>query len=123
MRPYSSAHGDDPESNYGAFVSKWTYFFKTVDEDFELERGLNSIFSHDWCPPVETVSEAIKASRRLNVFPTAVRILEAVEEKVEKKEQYTAYLNELRPLLNELGVPEVKDLGEFKVVREKKDFY
>ena len=66
------------------------------------------------------MAEAIKASRRLNTFATAVRILEGLEGKVYKKEQYTAYLAELKPLLEELGVPQKSELGDFTVVRDRK---
>jgi cytochrome c oxidase subunit 5a len=59
----------------------------------------------------------------LNTFPTAVRILEALENKVEKKEQYQQYMNALRPMLDDLGIPEKKDLGKFSVVRDNKWWY
>ena len=94
-------------------------FFKNVDEDCELERGLNLVFTYDWVPSIEVVEEGIKASRRLNSFPTAVRILEAIEEKVEKKAQYEQYLRELKPLLEEYGIVEKNELGAFNYVRDK----
>ena len=117
QRSYSTELG--PEKDYAKFVDKWIQFFQTVDEDSELERGLNQVFAFDWVPALEVVEESLKASRRLNSFATAVRVLEAVEEKVEKKGQYTQYLTELKPLLEELGVPERKELGNFNYVRQK----
>ncbi|ORY41373.1 cytochrome c oxidase subunit E [Rhizoclosmatium globosum] len=118
-RAYS--HGLDPASSkdYDAYVSEWTAHFQSCQDDFELERGLNQIFAQDWCPQVELVGEAIKAARRMDSFATTVRILEAVEHKVHKKEQYQQYLNVLAPLLNELGVVDKHALGEFKTVRQK----
>lgn len=80
---------------------------------------MNHIFAADWVPTVEVLEEALKASRRLNTFATAVRILEALEEKVYKKEQYQLYLRELQPLLTELGVVEKKGLGEFLPFRDR----
>ena len=107
------------KKDYQAFVDQWHSHFKNVDDDFELERGLNHIFAADWVPSVEVVEEAIKASRRLNTFATAVRILEALEEKVYKKEQYQVYLRELQPLLDEYGIVDKNGLGEFLPYRER----
>ncbi|KAI8924419.1 cytochrome c oxidase, subunit VA/VI [Entophlyctis helioformis] len=119
-RTYAS-HELDPanKGEYDAYVDHWLAHFKTVEDEFELERGLNHIFAADWVPAVEVLAEAIKASRRLNTFATAVRVLEGLEEKAYKKEQYASYIRELKPLLEELGVPEKKDLGAFVVVRER----
>jgi cytochrome c oxidase subunit 5a len=93
--------------------------FKSVEDDFELERGLNHIFAADWVPSVELIAEALKASRRLDTFATAVRILEGLEEKAYKKEQYQQYIRHLSPLLTELGIVEKKDIGEFKIYRDR----
>ncbi|KAJ3098471.1 Cytochrome c oxidase subunit 6 [Phlyctochytrium planicorne] len=119
-RTYSS-HELDPSNkkDYDAYVSHWRSHFQSVDDDFELERGLNQIFAQDWAPSVELIEDAIKASRRLNTFATAVRILEALEHKVHKKSQYEAYVAHLKPLLDELGVVDKHGLGEIKSVRQK----
>ncbi|KAJ3316343.1 Cytochrome c oxidase subunit 6 [Blyttiomyces sp. JEL0837] len=116
-----SDHELDPakKKDYDAYVQQWLTHFNTVEDDFELERGLNHIFAMDWAPSVEVVAEAIKASRRLNTFATAVRVLEALEHKVHNKGQYEAYLKELKPLLEDLGVVDKHGLGEIKVVRQK----
>jgi len=119
-RFYSSELDPANKKDYDQYVQKWNTHFSTCEDDFELERGLNHIFAADWVPSVEVLSEALKASRRLNSFATAVRILEGLENKVYKKEQYTAYLTELKPLLEELGVPQKSELGAFEMVRDKK---
>lgn len=108
------------KKDYDSFVSQWHSHFKSVDEDFELERGLNHIFAADWVPSVEVIEEALKASRRLNTFATAVRILEALEDKVYKKDQYQTYLRELKPLLEEYGIVDKNGLGVFLPYRERK---
>lgn len=108
------------KGEYDQFVTLWHNHFKNVEDEFELERGLNHIFSADWVPSVEVISEALQASRRLNTFATAVRILEGLEEKAYKKEQYHAYLKELSPLLQELGVHDKSGLGEFLPYRDRK---
>ncbi|KAH6585074.1 hypothetical protein BASA50_000379 [Batrachochytrium salamandrivorans] len=119
-RQYSS-HELDPanKSEYDAYVQQWMKHFTNLEDDFELERGLNHIFAADWVPSVELIAEALKASRRLNTFPTAVRVLEGLEEKAYKAEQYQAYLRELKPLLEDLGIPERKDLGKFDIIRDR----
>ena len=119
MRYYSSELNPSNKKDYDAYVQKWHKHFVTCEDDFELERGLNHIFAADWVPSVEVLAEAIRASRRLNTFATAVRILEGLENKVYKKEQYSAYLTELKPLLEELGIPQRSDLGDFKIIRDR----
>jgi cytochrome c oxidase subunit 5a len=69
-----------------------------------LERGLNHIFAADWVPSVDVVEEALRASRRLNCFATGVRVLEALEDKVDDKKVYQQYQSALRPLVEELGL-------------------
>ncbi|KAI8900893.1 cytochrome c oxidase, subunit VA/VI, partial [Globomyces pollinis-pini] len=122
VRNYSEL---DPANSkdYDAFVEQWHSHFKKCDDDFELERGLNNVFAADWVPSVEIISEALKASRRLNTFATAVRIIEALEEKAYKKEQFQAYLKELKPLLDEYGVPTKSELGPFAVTYERNPLY
>ncbi|KAI9193144.1 cytochrome c oxidase, subunit VA/VI [Polychytrium aggregatum] len=118
-RGYAS-HELDPQNqkDYDGYVQKWVSHFSTCEDDFELERGLNHIFAADWVPSVDVITESLKAARRLNSYATAVRVLEALEGKVESKSQYSQYISELKPLLAELGVEEKKDLGAFKIVRE-----
>lgn len=50
------------------------------------------------------VQEALRASRRVNDFATSVRIFEGIKQKVENKNQYAAYLEELKPIREELGI-------------------
>ncbi|TFY76271.1 hypothetical protein EWM64_g7739, partial [Hericium alpestre] len=47
---------------------------------------------------------------RVNDYSTAVRIFEGVREKVENKQQYEAYLEELKPVREELGVETKEEL-------------
>ena len=118
-RFYSAELDPANKSDYAAYVEHWTQHFKTVEEDFELERGLNHIFAADWVPSVDVISEALKASRRLNTFPTAVRILEALEQKAAKPDVYAQYAAQLDALLKELGVPHRKELGDFAIYRDR----
>ncbi|KAH8921885.1 cytochrome-c oxidase chain VI [Atractiella rhizophila] len=98
---FSSSHA---EESYEAFNARYAQFFSTVTDIFELQRGLNNCFSYDLVPALEVVNEALKASRRVNDFSTAVRVFEGLKEKVENKGQYEAYLRETEGLRKELGV-------------------
>ncbi|TPX38077.1 hypothetical protein SmJEL517_g00314 [Synchytrium microbalum] len=119
IRSYSAELA--PETDYNGYVTKWRTHFSSADlDDFELERGLNLIFAADWVPSLEVIQDALTACRRLNTFPTAVRILEALENKVEKKEQYQQYLKALKPMIDDLGIVERKELGTYNVVRDSK---
>jgi hypothetical protein len=64
---------------------------------------MNNCFAYDLVPTVEVIEAMIRAARRCNDFPTAVRAIEGVKVKVEKPSQYEAYLKELAPLMQELG--------------------
>ncbi|KAI8802837.1 cytochrome c oxidase subunit VA-domain-containing protein [Cladochytrium replicatum] len=122
-RTYASHELDPADSkDYAKYVDKWVSHFRTVEDDFELERGLNHIFSADWVPATAVIEEAVKASRRLNDFATAVRVVEALEEKCQSEKVFQQYIAELRPLLEELGVPERKKLGDFKVARDDRSW-
>lgn len=64
---------------------------------------MNNCFAYDLVPTVEVIEAMIRAARRFDDFPTAVRAIEAVGMKVEKKAQYDAYIQELQPIIKELG--------------------
>jgi cytochrome c oxidase subunit 5a len=69
-----------------------------------VQRGLNNCFAHDLVPSPAVVDAAVRAARRVNDYATAVRVFEGIKEKVENKSQYEAYVQELKPLREELGV-------------------
>ena len=62
-------------------------------------------------PTTEVIEAALRASRKVNDYATAVRILEGVREKVENKGQYDAYLAELKPVIDELGESSCLSIG------------
>ncbi|KAI8593303.1 cytochrome c oxidase, subunit VA/VI [Geranomyces variabilis] len=119
---YPTAHDLDPneKNDYEKYVGFWRKHFQTLEDDFELERGLNHIFATDWVPSVEVIGDALRAARAQNSFATAVRTLEALQSKAHNDKQYQQYVKELQPLLTELGIVEKKDLGSFEFVREKR---
>ncbi|KAJ1536266.1 Cytochrome c oxidase subunit 6 [Nowakowskiella sp. JEL0078] len=118
-RFYSEELDPANSSDYNKFVDQWVSHFKNLEDDFELERGLHHVFSADWVPAVSVIEEAIHAARRLNTFATAVRVLEGLEEKCQSQKVFDQYLRELKPLLDQYGVPPPKELGKFNVVEER----
>lgn len=96
------AHAHETES-FESFNARYQTFFSSVTDLFELQRGLNNCFAYDLVPTVDVVEAALRASRKVNDYATAVRVLEGVREKVENKGQYQQYLDELKPVIEELG--------------------
>ncbi|KAG0152440.1 hypothetical protein CROQUDRAFT_649842 [Cronartium quercuum f. sp. fusiforme G11] len=108
QRAYSAGHA--AEESYPVFNERYTQFFEGVEDLFELQRGLNNCFAYDLVPAVPTIEAALKAARRVNDLPTAIRIFEGLKQKVENKTQYQAYLDELKTLREDLGVPTKEEL-------------
>ena len=50
--------------------------FDSVQDVFELQRNLNNAFAYDLVPSPSVITAALKAARRVNDYPTAVRIFE-----------------------------------------------
>ncbi|WVO13959.1 hypothetical protein L204_101584 [Cryptococcus depauperatus] len=108
------AHAHETES-FEAFNTRYETFFKSVSDLFELQRGLNNAFAYDLVPSTEVIGAALRAARKVNDYATAVRILEGVKEKVENNAQYQAYLDELKPTLEELGINTREELYGLKL--------
>lgn len=94
--------GHEAES-YESFTERYTAFFSSVEDLFELQRGLNNCFAYDLVPAPGVIEAALRAARRVDDYSTAVRIFEGVKEKVENKAQYDAYVKELEGVKSELG--------------------
>ncbi|KAI5838128.1 cytochrome c oxidase subunit VA-domain-containing protein [Morchella snyderi] len=106
IRFYSDSH----EESFEEFTARYEKEFENVNDVFELQRNLNNAFAYDLVPSPSVIVAALKAARRVNDFPTAVRIFEGIKAKVENKQQYHQYLDELKGLREELGVSLVEDL-------------
>ena len=91
------------QETFETFTERYVNFFQSAEDLFEVQRGLNNCFAHDLVPAPAVVESALRASRRVNDYATAVRVLEGIKEKVENKAQYQAYLDELKPVREELG--------------------
>jgi cytochrome c oxidase subunit 5a len=96
----SSAHA---EETFEQFTDRYAAFFGGVQDIFELQRGLNNCFAYDLVPSPKVIEAALRAARRVNDYSTAVRIFEGIQEKVENESQYKEYLQDLKPVKDELG--------------------
>jgi len=92
------------EESFEEFSSRVENEFNAVNDVFELQRNLNNAFAYDLVPAPSVITAALKAARRVNDFPTAVRIFEGLKHKVENQTQYEEYLKELEPIREELGI-------------------
>jgi len=92
------------EESFEEFTARYENEFNGVQDVFELQRNLNNAFAYDLVPSPAVIIAALRAARRVNDFPTAVRVFEGIKAKVENKAQYEEYLKELEPLREELGV-------------------
>lgn len=59
-----------------AINSRYEKEFDNVQDVFELQRNLNNAFAYDLVPSTSVIIAALRAARRVNDFPTAVRIFE-----------------------------------------------
>lgn len=99
-RHASSNHGQE---SFEALTARYVAFFNSAPDLFEVQRGLNNCFAHDLVPAPSVIEAAIKAARRVDDYATAVRVFEGIREKVENKAQYDQYVQELKPLRDELS--------------------
>ena len=102
--PLFVRHSSHAQESFEAFSDRYVKFFQDAEDLFEVQRGLNNCFAHDLVPSTSVIEAALRAARRVNDFSTAVRVFEGVREKVENKQQYQAYLEELKGVREELGV-------------------
>ncbi|PNS21200.1 cytochrome c oxidase subunit 6, mitochondrial [Sphaceloma murrayae] len=98
------AHDPHHEESFEEFTARYEKEFEQVNDVFELQRNLNNAFAYDLVPSTSVITAALRAARRVNDYPTAVRVFEGIKAKVENKAQYDEYLKELEPIREELGV-------------------
>ncbi|KAJ7726356.1 cytochrome-c oxidase chain VI [Mycena metata] len=96
-------YSEHAAETFESFTARYVEFFNQAEDIFEVQRGLNNCFAHDLVPAPSVVEAAVRASRRVNDFATAVRVFNGVKVKVENKKQYQEYVEELKGLREELG--------------------
>lgn len=108
IRQYSSGHEED--ETFEEFTTRFNKEFDEAYDLFEVQRVLNNCFSYDLVPAPSVIETALRATRRVNDVATAIRVFEALKYKVENEDQYKAYLDELKEVRMELGVPLKEEL-------------
>merc|ERR1711939_278547 len=103
--PAGDPHDPHHEESFEEFTARYEKEFENVQDVFELQRNLNNAFAYDLVPSPSVITAALRAARRVNDYPTAVRIFEGIVAKVENRGQYEEYLQELEPIREELGIP------------------
>ncbi|SCV99496.1 LAFE_0A04434g1_1 [Lachancea fermentati] len=107
VRKYSDHH---EEETFEEFTARYEKEFDEAYDLFEVQRVLNNCFSYDLVPAPAVIEKALRAARRVNDLPTAIRVFEALKYKVENEDQYKAYLDELKEVRTELGIPLKEEL-------------
>ncbi|KAK3073293.1 Cytochrome c oxidase subunit 6 [Teratosphaeriaceae sp. CCFEE 6253] len=110
LRADIDAHDPHHEESFEEFTARYEKEFDQVQDVFELQRNLNNAFAYDLVPSTAVIIAALRAARRVNDFPTAVRIFEGIRAKVENVSQYNEYLAELKTQREEMGVVLKEDL-------------
>ncbi|CAK1366555.1 Cytochrome c oxidase subunit 6, mitochondrial [Cercospora beticola] len=98
------AHDPHHEESFEEFTARYEKEFEQVQDVFELQRNLNNAFAYDLVPSPSVITAALRAARRVDDYPTAVRIFEGIKAKVENKGQYDEYIQELSGIREELGI-------------------
>lgn len=110
-RKYGTIRTDNlPEEQFDAM---WVHFFNNpLLDSFELRRGCNIVHDMDMIPEPTLVEHMFRACRRLNDFPMTIRILEGIKNKIPKDPVvYQWMLQELTPIMEELGIKTPDELG------------
>ncbi|KFD69114.1 hypothetical protein M514_03003 [Trichuris suis] len=106
----SEVDAETPEE----FDKRFIDFFNQPNIDGWLVRkGLYDLHCYDVVPEPTVASAVLRACRRVDDFALAVRFLEAIKVKCGRKvkEIYPYIIQELRPVLNELGIPTPEEMG------------
>jgi cytochrome c oxidase subunit 5a len=73
------------------FARRYEKEFENVQDVFELQRNLNNAFAYDLVPSPSVVIAALRAARRVNDFPTAVRIFEGTFRSLQHAKLFRAH--------------------------------
>ena len=91
------------------------YFDRQEIDGWELRKGMNELHCFDIIPDPKVIAAALRACRRINDFSLCVRFLESLKIKCGGKRAraliYPWLINEIKPVLEELGISTPEDLG------------
>merc|ERR1711999_47095 len=109
VRLMSSSQESDAE-----FDARYIAYFDRADIDgWEVRKGMADLVAMDLVPEPEIVAAALRACRRVNDFSLTTRILEVVKIKCGDREAeiWPYMLQQLRPTLAELGIPDLAEMN------------
>ncbi|XP_013781698.1 cytochrome c oxidase subunit 5A, mitochondrial-like [Limulus polyphemus] len=106
-----SKHSSETEEEFDARYE--AYFNRSDIDGWDVRKAMNDLQGMDLVPEPKIISAALKACRRVNDYALAVRFLEAVKDKCGNrvKEIYPYIIQEVRPILDELGVNTPEEMG------------
>uniref|UniRef100_A0A0N5BPJ1 Cytochrome c oxidase subunit 5A, mitochondrial n=1 Tax=Strongyloides papillosus TaxID=174720 RepID=A0A0N5BPJ1_STREA len=91
------------------------YFNRPEIDGWEVRKALAELHNFDVIPDPEVVKAALKACRRVNDYALCLRFLEAIKIKCGGKQNrdviYGYIIKEVKPVLDELGISTLEDLG------------
>ncbi|KYM93207.1 Cytochrome c oxidase subunit 5A, mitochondrial [Atta colombica] len=96
------------------FDQRYVNFFNRNDIDhWEIRKAMNDLAGMDLVPEPKIICAALKACRRLNDFALAVRFIECIRDKggPHAAQIYPYILQEIRPILDDLGISTPEELG------------
>jgi len=108
-----ASHGG-PQETDEEFDTRYENFFNRPDIDhWEIRKAMNDLAGMDLVPEPRIVIAALRACRRLNDIALTIRFLESVKEKGgdHADKIYPYVIQEIRPVLDELGISTPEELG------------
>merc|ERR1740129_329239 len=96
------------------FDSRYVEYFNRADIDgWEVRKGMADLCAMDLVPEPIIVAAALRACRRVNDFSLTTRILEVVRIKcgTRQAEIWPYMMQELAPVMKELGIPSTAEMG------------
>ncbi|XP_067645156.1 cytochrome c oxidase subunit 5A, mitochondrial-like [Eurosta solidaginis] len=118
-----ASHGEESEE---VFNKRYEDYFNRKDIDgWEIRKGMNDLMGMDLVPEPKIIEAAIRACRRVNDIALAIRWLEVCKNKCgdEVATIYPYLLENIRPTLQELGVPTLEELNYDKPQLALKSVY
>ena len=102
-------HEETEEEHDARYVA---YLSRPDIDGWEVRKALQSLHSDDLIPEPAIIIAALKACRKVNDIALCIRLLEAIKFKAGRHtEVYPYIIQEIRPTLEELGIPTPEELG------------
>ncbi|XP_036331518.1 cytochrome c oxidase subunit 5A, mitochondrial-like [Rhagoletis pomonella] len=114
MANVGSVRASHGEENEDVFNKRYEDYFNRKDIDgWEVRKGMNDLLGMDLVPEPKIIEAGLRACRRVNDISLAIRWLEGCKDKCgdQKATIYPYLIQNIRPTLEELGVPTPEELN------------